>query len=495
MSQINFKYIPQNMRVPLFYAEVDNSQANTATAVQRTLIIGQKTTAGTGAQDTVNICSGSNDAATLAGVNSRLAADVAAYRQNDASGELWIGLLADDGGGTAATGTLTFGGAATANGSFFFYLGGVRYVLPVLTTQSATQLATALVALVNADLTCPFTASSAAAVVTFTADSKGPQGNDYPMAVSFYGLPSEPTVPGLTATLVQMSAGATVPSLTNLLVAMGDQTFDCIVCPYNDTTTLDTLKTFLNDATGRWAYSQAIYGHVFTAKSGTLSALVTFGTARNDQHATCFGVPPGSPTPVSAWAAGAAASSMASLRIDPARPLATLVVSGVIAPPLTNRFVLLDRNTLLYNGISTLNVADDGTVALEQVITTYQKNGFGSPDDSYLKIQTLFNLMFQLRFMAARVSSKFARVKLADDGTPAGPGSNIVTPKLIRAEEISAYGDLVKLGLAQDADVFAANVVVQRNALNPNRADTLFPTILIDQLDVLALLAQFRLQA
>ncbi len=154
-----------------------------------------------------------------------------------------------------------------------------------------------------------------------------------------------------------------------------------------------------------------------------------------------------------------------------------------------------DRNTLLYNGISTFTVGDDGTVAIENVITTYQKNSFGSADDSYLQIETLFNLMFQLRFLQTRISSKFPRMKLADNGTPFGAGSAIVTPNIVRVELIAAYGDLEKLGLAQDGDVFAANLVVQRNALNSQRLDILFPTILIDQLRVFALLAQFRLQA
>lgn len=495
MGTIPFKNIPQSLRTPLFFAEVDNSMANTATEIQRTLVLGQMTSSGTGTQDSVNLCSGSNDAATLAGINSRLAADVATYRLNDAAGELWIGLLADDPGATAAAGTVTIGGAPTANGSFFFYLGGERYVLPCITTQTAAQIATALAALVNADLTCPFTAAASAAVVTFTADSKGPMGNDYPMAVSFFGLPGgEPLVAGLTATLVQMSGGATTPSLTALLAGIGDQTFDFIVCPYNDTTTLDALKVFLSDTTGRWSYAQQTYGHVFTAKPGTLSALVTFGDARNDQHATCWGIN-GSPSPISAWTAGMAGASAASLRIDPARPLQTLTVEGVIAPPLASRFVLADRNTLLFNGISTFTVADDGTVAIENAITTYQKNAFGSADDSYLQIETLFNLMFQLRYLRTRVSSKFPRMKLADNGTPIGAGSSIVTPNIVRAEMIAAYADLEDLGLAQDADVFAANLVVQRNALNPNRLDILFPTILIDQLRVFALLAQFRLQA
>lgn len=492
---IPFKNIPQNLRTPLFYAEVDNSRANTAAEIQRTLILGQKTTGGTGTADTANLCSGSNDAATLAGVNSMLAAHVAAYRLNDTAGELWIGLLADDAGATAATGTVTFGGAPTANGSFFFYLGGVRYVLPVLTTSTSAQLATALAALVNADLTCPFTAAAAAAVVTFTADSKGPLGNDYPMFVSFFGLPGgEPLVPGLTATLVQMSAGATTPSLANLLVGLGDKSFDFIVCPYNDTATLDALKVFLNDATGRWSYAQQTYGHVFSTKVGTLSGLVTFGSARNDQHASCLGAN-GCPQPMHIWAAMYAGASAASLRIDPARPLQTLVLEGAIAPTLPNRFVLADRNTLLYNGISTYTVADDGTVAIENVITTYQKNSFGSADDSYLQIETLFNLMFQLRYLRTRITSKFPRMKLADNGTPFGAGSAIVTPNIVRAELISAYGDLETLGLAQDADVFTSELIVQRNALNPNRLDILFPTILIDQLRILAVLAQFRLQA
>ena len=37
---IPFKNVPSNIRVPLFYAEVDNSRANNATINQRALIVG-----------------------------------------------------------------------------------------------------------------------------------------------------------------------------------------------------------------------------------------------------------------------------------------------------------------------------------------------------------------------------------------------------------------------------------------------------------------------
>lgn len=493
MTQINFKNIPQNLRTPLFYAEVDNSRANTAQEIQRTLILGQKTAGGSGTADTAYLCSGSNDAATYAGPNSALPAMVAAYRQADPGGELWIGVLADDAGGTAATGTVTFSGTPTAAGAVYLYLGGVRYVLPVASGATATTIATALVALINADPTCPVTAANTAGAVTLTQDNKGPMGNDFPIAVSFFGIPGgEPTVPGLVTTLVQMSGGATTPSLTNLLASLGDKTFDFIVCPYNDTPTLDALKAFLSDTGGRWSYSAQTYGHVFTTKAGTLSALVTFGSARNDQHASCMGAN-GSPTPMYLWAAVEAGASAPSLRNDPALPLQTLALPGIIAPPLASRFVLTDRNTLLYNGISTFTVDDDGTVRIENLITTYQKNAFGSADNSYLEVETMFTLVAILRSLRATVSSEYARCKLAANGTPVGAGSNVVTPNIVRARLIAKYFELQEQGLVQGAQQFADELVVQQNALNPNRLDVLYPAILIDQLRQLALLAQFRL--
>jgi phage tail sheath gpL-like len=38
---VPFSRVPSNLRTPLFYVEFDNSMANTATATQRTLLIGQ----------------------------------------------------------------------------------------------------------------------------------------------------------------------------------------------------------------------------------------------------------------------------------------------------------------------------------------------------------------------------------------------------------------------------------------------------------------------
>ncbi|MFD2046815.1 hypothetical protein [Pantoea stewartii] len=67
---------------------------------------------------------------------------------------------------------------------------------------------------------------------------------------------------------------------------------------------------------------------------------------------------------------------------------------------------MTERNNLLYSGISTTTVSDDGTVTLENVITTYQTNSYGDADDSYLEIETMFLLMYVTRYLRSVVTSK-----------------------------------------------------------------------------------------
>ncbi|MEM8111261.1 phage tail sheath C-terminal domain-containing protein, partial [Morganella morganii subsp. sibonii] len=177
----------------------------------------------------------------------------------------------------------------------------------------------------------------------------------------------------------------------------------------------------------------------------------------------------------------------------PGRPLQTLVISGVLPPDDTNILELTERNNLLHSGISTFTVDDDGTVRVENIITTYQKNAYGDNDDSYLQVETLYLLMFVSRYLRTQVTSKFGRMKLADDGTRFAPGSAIVTPNIIRAELIAQYGFLEFNGHVQDAKGFAKGLKVERNSQNPNRVDVLWTGTLINQLRVFALLNQFRL--
>ena len=69
---VPFTNLPSNIRVPLFYAEVDNSQANTSTNSQKVLIIGQILASGTATPNLPTLSAGVSDAIEKGG--ERLAA-------------------------------------------------------------------------------------------------------------------------------------------------------------------------------------------------------------------------------------------------------------------------------------------------------------------------------------------------------------------------------------------------------------------------------------
>lgn len=490
---VPFSNIPANLRVPLFYAEVDNSQANSGAQTQRTLIIGQIIASGNGVVNVPVLGQGVSDAKAKGGLGSMLALMTDAYVRADDFGEVWFLPLADAAGGVAASGTVLIAGTPTATGVISLYIAGQLLSLTVTTGELAADIATALAALVNSSSNLPVTATAATATVTLTAKNKGLAGNEVDLRLNYQGSSSgEATPAGLTLTLTQMASGATNPTLDTALANLGDEPFDFIVCPYTDTASLNALKNLLNDKTGRWSYANQIYGHVFAALRGTVSALSTAGNARNNQHETIMGFN-NSPSPAWIWAADVAGTAAVALRADPGRPLQTLALSTVLAPPSASQFILGERNTLLWDGISTFVVGSDGTVSINNLITTYQENAFGAADDSYLQVETLFLLMFVLRAQQSLVTSKYSRVKLAANGTRFAPGSAIVTPNTIRADLIAQYGELEFNGYVQDAAGFAKGLIVEKNSINPNRVDVLWPGTLINQLRIFALLAQFRL--
>lgn len=491
---IPFKNIPQNLRVPLFYAELDNSRANSGASTLRALLIGQITPDGTGKPGVPQISQGTTDAQQVGGMGSMLAMMTAAYRAGDSFGELWYLPIADDTNAVEATGTITITAPATATGVLSLYIAGTLVSLRVASTMLVADVATALAAAINTNVLLPVTAAAAAGVVTVTAKNKGLAGNDIDVRLNYRGSAAGEALPtGMAVTIAPMASGAVNPDITDALANLADEPFDFIAMPFTDSGNLDAMKAFLSSTSGRWSWAQQIYGGGYAAYRGTLGALTTFGTSRNDEHMSITGF---YDSPTTAWefSAALAAAVAVSARADPALPLQTVVLPAVLPPPSESRFTLTERNVLLWDGISTFMVAQDGTVSIENQITTYQVNSFGMPDDSYLQVETLNTIAYVLRQLKADVTSKYARVKLAADGTRFAPGSAIVTPSIIRAGQIAKYQELEYDGYVQKSDVFAEGIIVEINSTNPNRVDVLYPAILINQLRIFALLFQFTLQ-
>ena len=134
-----------------------------------------------------------------------------------------------------------------------------------------------------------------------------------------------------------------------------------------------------------------------------------------------------------------------------------------------------------------------GNCRVIRAVTTYQTNGFGAADQSYLDVGTLYTLMFVLRTLKGLVTTRYARVLLVNDGTPVGAGIPAVSPRTIRNDLIAEYQVLADLGMVQNSAAFAAGLIVTINAMDSTRVDVLFDPYLVGGLMIFALACQFHL--
>lgn len=492
---ISFGTIPPNLRVPLFWAEFDATQAGYLQTPSASCLIGYALASSACTREKPLLVSGVDQAIALFGQGSMLADMVAIYRLNDPVGILYCVAVPEPASGTSATGSITFAGTAVAAGTVGVYIGGRRYPIGVGTTSTPSDLATALVAAITTDPTSQVSATATTGAVTLTAHHVGSYANGLNVALNLRGIAGgEWTPTGLSIAIGAIAGGTGDSDVTASLAALADAEYDYVGIGFCDGATLDDVQVAFGEQSGRWAWNVELYGHAFTAKFGTAAELETFGKTRNDPHCSVLGYPTATPSPSWEYCAALTGEAAVGLRADPARPLQTLPLVGLMFAPPGTRFPVQDRQALLYSGIATCTAGADGSPHIERSITTYQKNQFNQSDPSWLDVQTPATLQFIVRTLRNAITTKFPRHKLANDGTRFGAGQAIVTPGIIRDELIAQYRMLEAQGLCENMEAFKKALIVERNATDPNRVDVLLPPDLVNQLRVLAMLVQFRLQ-
>lgn len=490
----SFSQIPSNLRIPFWAVEFDSSNAQQGPALlsYKAIIIGQKLAAGAWAANTLVKVSNVNQVIAGAGRGSMLHRQYLAWSAVNKSTEVWIGVLADDAGGVAATGTTVVTGPATADGTIPLYLGGERITVGVTNGQASTVIATNIAAAVNAALDLPVTASVVGSTVTYLFRHKGLVGNTYNIRDSFRDGEALPAGVGLThTTLGGVIVGTTAPSLTALIAAMADMWFQIWTHPYTDATNLAAIEAELATRNGPMRQQQ---GFAITSMSGTFSAHTTLGSARNSPHSEIVAQPGPTPlTPPMEFAAEVAGIMAQYGAADPARPFQTLAMKRAIAPAETDTFSPEERNLLLFDGISTTQRVAGGGVQLERMISTYQTSASGADDTAYLDATTLLTLMYLRYSFRVQMQNKYPRHKLANDGTRFGAGQAVITPKIGKAEAVSWFRAMEELGLVEGFDQFKRDLQCARSTSDPNRLEWLLPPDLVNAMIVGAIQIQFLL--
>jgi phage tail sheath gpL-like len=497
---ISFSQIPAEIKVPLYWVEVDPSRAGLPVLLQPALLVGTKIVAGAAPAD-IPLAIGSQAQADEAfGQGSELARMFKAFFANNTSGIVYGLPVSEPSGGAAATGTITVAAAATEPGTIHLYIGGTHVPVNVGASDTVNDIHVAISAAINANDDLPVTSVGGPTVVTLTSVWKGVSGNDINVSLNYFGtIGGEVLPPGLAMTLPatgMLTGGVGVPTFDNAIDALGEHEFEYVAMPYTDAISLDVWEQEYGfEDGGRWGWNRQLFGHIFSAKRGTYPNLLTFGNTRNAGVVSVLGFEVASLSPAFEWAAAYTGKAQRALLNDPARPLQSLSLNQIKPAPLQSRFKFTELDGLAINGIAiqkTVTGSSQPMLAREQ--TTYQRNLYGQTDDAYELVTTLATLARLLRNQRQAITSKFPRHKLADDGTRFGPGQAIVTPGIIKGELIAQYRQDEYNGLVENTRQFKKNLLVERDPNDPNRVNCLYPPDLINQLRVFAVLAQFRLQ-
>jgi len=480
--------IPQ-LRVPFVFVEFDSSRAVQGPSIlaYQTLMIGQRLSSGTKPEKQVDLVTSADQAGDFYGKGSQLHRMAEFYFNGNKVTKTFFASLDDLVAGVLATGTVTFTGPATKDGSVIIYIGGRRIVVGVTDGDSETIVAAAVVTAVTALTISPVTAGNVAGVVTFTSKHKGEAGNDIDIRLNYNDGEVLPI--GITAVIVGMASGAGNPLIQGIIDILGEEQYNIIIAPYNDAVNLTAIETELVDRFGPIRQNDGVY---VTSKRGTVGTLVTFGTGRNSPHVTIMHSEK-ILNLLEEFSASYGAQLALEGQADPARPFQTLALSGITPPSSVEEFTILENDQLLNSGIATFQVDRGGIVRIQRAITMFQTNAASAPSTAFLDVNTLLTLMF-LRFdFRTTILNKYPRAKLADDGILIPVDQSIITPKIGRAEAVAIFRNWESIGLVENIDQFKNDLVVVRNVSDPNRLDFLIPPDLINQFRVGAATIQFLL--
>lgn len=502
--------IPANWNLPLFWATVDGSMAGNLSNKQAAIMVGQYNVStgsiGAGGANVPVAVGGPAQGTALFGAGSMLDRMSQAFFASNPNQLLYALPIADPGGGAVATGSITIGGSPTAAGTLYIYIAGQLIQVAVAVTDTPTTIGAAIAAAIAANAQLPVTAIATTGAVALTSVMKGTIANDITIQLNYFG-PGNAGSPGsafnagqvlpagVTATIVAMSGGTGSPVFTGAISAIQMFPYAYFIMPYTDTGSLTTWNTEVGfSAGGRWAYSRQQYGMVFSAyRAATYSGALSAGAGWNYPVISVMVWETTTPSPV--WECAAAYGALGALGFsdDPARPLQTLEMIGILPTQLANRFMQGQLNALTNSGFAIQGVAPDGNPQILREQTTYQLNNFGQSDTAFGLLTVLSTLAELLNRMKSAITSKYARVKLVPDGTRLARGQAAITPSIAKAELIAEFINAMYDGLVADLGDFEANLQVSISNNNPNVLQVLWAPQLAGQLRQFEVLAQFRL--
>lgn len=490
---ISFGQITNLSRLPGSRVEINASKAisGIGAITYRALILGQKVASGTGAVNTLLNVNNVDEVKTLAGLGSQMSDIFKHFINNNDKIDTSIVLLAE--GTTEAEKDITITGTATESGKLDYYVAGIRQTTLVTSGDSAAVVAAAIKVTIDTNPDNLYTTAVLSGVVTLTAKNKGEWTEKLKVQFNRFGPENggtEKTPAGLTVVVSDEQAGAGNIDITTALAAVPSKTYDFILMPYNDSVNEAALKAHIvANQDGNIQHE----GHGFNSFKETVPNSITHGNLNNSEFITTMyaGLNPVSPE----HAFTAAYMGQASKRSmqHPGKPWTGLILNGLIGDEPGKDADDDENNDLLFNGIATHLVADNGEVSILRGITNFQTNSVPAPDVSFLDSMTSLTLSYMRKTWNSTIYPKFEGFMLANDGTTASANTDVVTPSVIKGEAVSLLRIWADNAIIEDFETARDSLVVERDSGDVNRVNVEMSPDIINQFRQLATVIKFIL--
>jgi len=482
--------IRSDIRLPFGYAKVEpgKSPAIPAELPFNTLLMAQMNDSITTGDLQPFRAFSAGDVEARAGAGSMAHRMAEKWFKNNNQTELNVILVKDPTtGAVKATGKIQFSGIATETRIYNIRLNGVTLQIPVNDTDTAVDVATTAISVINGESILPFVASlDATSDVLLTAKNAGLNANALTIEENYADDMITPA--GITTTIVAMSGGAGVVDITEIFGVIGNEWYNLMISPWHDEANLDALDAELTD---RFGETRMIDGVAFTSRRGTPAQLVTFGNGRNDIHTSVFHSQ-GIAESTEEYATGVCANVAWAGSDNPAKPFQSIVMKGFTTPKVPARFNWDDNNNLLFNGISTWTVDAVGNIRIARLISLYQVNSSGNKDDAWLNVNTLLQSMYVRWDTRFYIPTKYPRELMSYEDDITVVGEVVVTPALVENEMVNRYKTWTnRLGITQNIEAFKNAIHASVNPDDPDRIDVSMDVHYMNQFRVFAAMIYF----
>lgn len=481
---VTFDFVPANAAAPGVFVEQKPVRGGLGGLVipQKILLIGQYNSGKTPGNDVSKLLTGGADqAADLYGLGSMLHIMAMAADKGRGVVPLYALPVADAGGAQAATGQITVTGTATGSGTISLYIAGKLVRVAVAKDDTYDVIAEAIADAITADVTLPVTAAADSGDVNLTSKWKGLSANGITIEVDLGGDVEEANEPaGVTLTITDMASGATDPTITTALAALGDTWYTIIVNPYTVDTQLDDIEA-AGDARINPLVKRPFIG--VCGYTDTRDNFLTFLGDRNSIWTTIMPVEgsPNLPAEIAAALGGVAAAHWQSKPGVPYRKYLPDILPG------TARWTYAQRDAVIKAGGSTFRVGEDERVYVDALATTRTQTDLGADDDSWRFTETVNNIQAKIYSVEqVFLGEPFVEAVVVDDDAITGM-SYAIRPKTVKAYAIRLIDELWSArALTKERDAVVAGIVAEIDSGNPGRINLLIPDVLAAGLKIIA---------